>query len=1111
MRFRRHALIRRNRVGFRKRVCSHRILTTVTLWLVIAAATVATPLGASAQTSSSSDPDIPQSPDCHPSQTIRILFLLDTSGSLQWNDPAGNRIEGTIRAVSDLVTRAINDGPEQRRRYGGWSLQVAVDTFANDYYRSGDWRPLVGTDEALLTGTDQIRDLARQLEDTIRAAEPSGSRTDYRRALAGAVERFREGGGGSCNLLFWFTDGEHDTQGRARLNSTERRQIDDMCRSDGVVADLRQSGIWTSVIELTENRAPTAVLPRLVGTGQECDGLNGSVVGRVIPVASASQLVDDIERILYEVWPRTPIEYHPCSPTPERRFVLDEDLEEVRVFVDLTKVDEPDAVVLSLQPPGGRPFPISFPDTWRRISNTGLLGWKPTKWHREIRAHQLGRQLYGTVWGADQEWRLFCSGPGYERAEIAIEKLEIEKARVVELNRTADNLVGQVQPPPKEGETVRISARIGGVGPGAGRSLDLPDEDLRVERNGRFTIPTVKDRVEEALGETGECQAELEVSVTKWVTYGEERSFWDIPGSEAVLAVDVCRGPLPEVSIALIDGQPSGPLEVTARGGYLDSLLTIAGIGTDPPVELGPLVWRCEVPANVDGFRCDNLAVDVSDQPDIGTEVDLEVTVEASPQGLDRPETRILPVAGLLVKGKLPHPDRVMVGGAGTGVVQVGADGGLHDSEMEITAVRPVEVSVSDGPWRCYVPANEVEYSCSPDVVLTAPGATRSINTPLSLTIRARSTVDGSAEWVRDFPISSLDIPGDLPRELTVTALPRDPDEPITLKVAVEPGAQAAVVSSESVEPVEAAHPEKDPVRIVVSSWEGWRCDIERTLPGVATNVTECDQPLRIEWEGSHDSEIGLNLTFGIRGSADGEVSQSVTATSGPFEIRVWELSEFIAALIRYLAVLVVAVLAVRVLTAWWRRRWAPASSAQYFTLRGDSGTSIEESTGRSQIEPSEYEMAPGLDSRASSANLGEIQLRMLWWPLLLGGRRRIAAFYPDGACTSGAGSSKQRLGEGRYGVVGSSLRDGWALGRASDDGWTLVVWDLPSDQDEAQARLDEAINEAAARWDSVSPRKTPSPSSAQDSPEVPQREPPGEEGSSDWDSDLDDDPFVTK
>jgi len=273
----------------------------------------------------------------------------------------------------------------------------------------------------------------------------------------------------------------------------------------------------------------------------------------------------------------------------------------------------------------------------------------------------------------------------------------------------------------------------------------------------------------------------------------------------------------------------------------------------------------------------------------------------------------------------------------------------------------------------------------------------------------------------------------------------------------VEPGASTTVLDLERVEVVEEVESDEDPARIVEPSWEEWRCTVTGLYAG-AEGPIECD-PLLIEWEASRDTDIQLGLGFGIGPAPGEETPPPIGVVTGPFELRIWEFGEFLAELLRLLALLVLAVVVVRFISALMRRRWAPLPHGQgYFdTLDEASHLPIGEGFRLARINPEQA--ATGLTSANGSAMVGGIELKVLWWPLLVWGKVEIGAFNSAGDCVSRRRWRSRRFGTGRYGVVGSSLRNGWAMGIVGANR-QLVIWDLPPDQSEAQARLEEVLAE---------------------------------------------------
>ena len=326
---------------------------------------------------------------------IRVLILLDTSGSLRQTDPENRRIVGALGAI-DIVHRIAKDNPET-------DFLVAVDTFATTYERVSNWVVL-----------SSVRSVENLKEEVVSSATADGRFTDYREVFEGAVRRFSEstGDGGVCDFLFWFTDGDHDTDNVAHPPSPEeQREIDNLCRIGGPVDELRQRGVDVTALELSVNREPSQTLRRLVGESPEspgCRGLKGESIGEVIPATSASEL----ERKIQDAIPPWFDEDFPeDEPTCENRrvgqceypFVLSENLEWIKVYVQLEELANPDALAISLRPPdGSESIPLSFSEDWSEIAETGMQVRVSSPSYKIIWAHRLSEDWRGTKWGEDQ-------------------------------------------------------------------------------------------------------------------------------------------------------------------------------------------------------------------------------------------------------------------------------------------------------------------------------------------------------------------------------------------------------------------------------------------------------------------------------------------------------------------------------------------------------------------------------------------------------------------------------------------------------------------------------------------------------------------------------------
>ena len=126
---------------------------------------------------------------CAPDEnaSVRVLLLIDQSGSLARTDPNDQRITGAravVRSYASLAERVDQ-------------VEIQVAGFGEDY-RPGEWQVL---------NQDSL-DVALERVDTVGSVEDQ-FHTDYVYALAGAAGAF-EGSTATCQILFWFTDGQHD-------------------------------------------------------------------------------------------------------------------------------------------------------------------------------------------------------------------------------------------------------------------------------------------------------------------------------------------------------------------------------------------------------------------------------------------------------------------------------------------------------------------------------------------------------------------------------------------------------------------------------------------------------------------------------------------------------------------------------------------------------------------------------------------------------------------------------------------------------------------------------------------------------------------------------------
>jgi hypothetical protein len=123
---------------------------------------------------------------------VNVLYLIDESGSLKWNDKFNLRVEG-LKASLDEFARIKTYRPY-------FTINRAFTTFADSFapVASKGWQEL---DE------DTLESDKKWIESEVPKLI-TGQTTDYAKALDGAYNFFKPKlTRNSCNVLVWFTDG----------------------------------------------------------------------------------------------------------------------------------------------------------------------------------------------------------------------------------------------------------------------------------------------------------------------------------------------------------------------------------------------------------------------------------------------------------------------------------------------------------------------------------------------------------------------------------------------------------------------------------------------------------------------------------------------------------------------------------------------------------------------------------------------------------------------------------------------------------------------------------------------------------------------------------------
>jgi len=124
---------------------------------------------------------------------VNVLFLIDKSGSLKWNDRDNLRVQG-LKASLDEFARIKTYRPY-------FTINRAFTTFADSFAEVTDRNGWQELDEGTLESDKKW--IESEVPKLI-----TGNSTDYAKALDGAYNFFKpQITRNSCNVLVWFTDG----------------------------------------------------------------------------------------------------------------------------------------------------------------------------------------------------------------------------------------------------------------------------------------------------------------------------------------------------------------------------------------------------------------------------------------------------------------------------------------------------------------------------------------------------------------------------------------------------------------------------------------------------------------------------------------------------------------------------------------------------------------------------------------------------------------------------------------------------------------------------------------------------------------------------------------
>ena len=222
---------------------------------------------------------------CAPDEgaTVRVLLLIDQSGSLAGSDPDDQRITGAravVRSYASLAERVQQ-------------VEIQVAGFGENY-RPGEWQVL---NQDSLGAVLETVDAVGSEEDQLH--------TDYVYAMQGAAGAFAESTA-TCQILFWFTDGQHDLD-EDHL-PLERNYFPDpvtadnvveaealmpslICDAGGYAHDLGDAGVSAQIMLLGDESGVDEASRRVLR------GMGGDPSLNCGPGNGAFQSVDDASRL----------------------------------------------------------------------------------------------------------------------------------------------------------------------------------------------------------------------------------------------------------------------------------------------------------------------------------------------------------------------------------------------------------------------------------------------------------------------------------------------------------------------------------------------------------------------------------------------------------------------------------------------------------------------------------------------------------------------------------------------------------------------------------------------------------------------------------------------
>ena len=354
---------------------------------------------------------------------INVLILVDASASLNSTDPDLRRISGVIRSADTL--NALDE------RYGDEvDIQVAVDSYSLDYHYRMGW---VSAETAVARLGEAP--MQQQLSEAVGG-------TNYEAALVGAANRFREAPSSHCNLLIWFTDGEHDTEIPGELVAAEVEALRRLCNSNLSIERMVMTLSVTTLSVVLSHPDRPIDQTSLELLYDKLGGCRNPLVGGIQTYEEASTLGEELDEIIAEAISSNvcsnplpgevddcggtpaPEEHSPCETTTTQdcvyTFQLDDTHEAFRIYVDQTSlhrgITHPNDIYFVVKSPSGTESAIIRPADadetgWHYVAPHNYWAFRPYDSRWQVIGHRAAKPK-GSEWTG--EWSVIFGSDTFE-------------------------------------------------------------------------------------------------------------------------------------------------------------------------------------------------------------------------------------------------------------------------------------------------------------------------------------------------------------------------------------------------------------------------------------------------------------------------------------------------------------------------------------------------------------------------------------------------------------------------------------------------------------------------------------------------------------------------